>query len=400
MASLTIEPVLLPQQWKKNGTNFFRLRLTLNRKSLYTKTNILVRKEDLRGGKIINPDVRHKVEDIVRETEKAVSQIDTFALDNMTLGDVLAFIENIQKGEFRLDFFKFGYGLVEKKAASSRAGYTSALNSFKEFVGCDTLDIGRITSSLLRQYEQWLRDKYGDSARAVTAYTAALRFVHAQARARYNNEETGYVPIKNPFQFYKPPVQRPAKHRAVEPSVIAKMLELRESLSGRERLGVDVFLLSFALMGMNCPDMYGCSAPKKGVITYNRAKTRSRRADHAEMKVKIDPLVERLVDEYAGTDRAFSFAEKYTTYQILGENVNDGLRKFCKRIKTDPFTLYSARHAWASIAYKSGIDKGVINDCLCHVDRDMKVTDIYIDKDWSVMWKANHKVLSRFRWPQ
>jgi hypothetical protein len=61
-------------------------------------------------------------------------------------------------------------------------------------------------------------------------------------------------------------------------------------------------------------------------------------------------------------------------------------------------TLYGARHSWASIAYKTGVEKGLINDGLCHVDKSMKVTDIYINKDWSVLWKANAKVLKQFKW--
>lgn len=44
------------------------------------------------------------------------------------------------------------------------------------------------------------------------------------------------------------------------------------------------------------------------------------------------------------------------------------------------------------------VEKSLINDGLCHVDRDMKVTDIYINKDWSLLWEANSKVLKSFKW--
>jgi len=401
--SITVEPVLLDHQWKQNGTNFFRLRITLARKTKYIKTNIMVRKDQIgRGGKVKDAGVRYELERLVRTTEETVSQIDTYALSQMTIDDVASFIEDAQKGEFRLDIFRFWEEEASRKTGSSRSGYLSAMNSFREFVGKDSLDISAITSPLLRQWEQWLRDKHGDGARAVSSYTAALRHIHGLARARYNREEAGHVPILNPFQFYKPPVQRQAAHRAVDTDIIKEMLKVREDLTGRERIGVDVFLISFALMGMNAPDMYSCQAPKDGIIVYNRQKTRDRRTDRAEMRVRIDPLVMRLVSEYApgSGGRAFRFSDMYTSYQILGENVNEGLKQFCRRKGHDPFTLYSARHAWASTAYKVKVDKGVINDCLCHIDRDMKVTDLYIDKDWSVMWSANRSVLEQFGWPQ
>ena len=63
-----------------------------------------------------------------------------------------------------------------------------------------------------------------------------------------------------------------------------------------------------------------------------------------------------------------------------------------------PFSMYAARHSWATIAYEIGIPMEIINDCLCHVDVKMAVTDIYIKKDWSKRWDANRKVLEQFDW--
>ena len=54
----------------------------------------------------------------------------------------------------------------------------------------------------------------------------------------------------------------------------------------------------------------------------------------------------------------------------------------------------------ATIAYSAavGIDKQIVHEMLNHVDKNMKVTDIYIDRDWSVLWQANEKVLKLFDW--
>ena len=178
------------------------------------------------------------------------------------------------------------------------------------------------------------------------------------------------------------------------------MIKLRPTLTGREKLGVDAFLISFSLMGMNAPDLYSCTFDKKDIIHYYRTKTRGRRDDKAEMFVRMEPCVKDIFDEYTSSDStlAFTFSQLYSSYMVFGENINEGLEQFCRRIKVDKITMYWARHSWASIAYESGVTKGVINDCLCHVDREMKVTDIYIKKDWSVLWKANEKVLKRFKW--
>lgn len=400
--SVSVAPVLLANSWKQDDTNYYRIRLTLSGKSKYIKTNIVIHRDQLdRKGKPKDVTTRHKVEEVVRQAEEVLMKIDSYALAGMTVDQVANYLEKVHDGAFRLDIFSFARDLLETKPKSSRGCYTSAMNSFRDFVETDSFDIGDITSSLLRRWEQWLRKKYGDEARAVSSYTAAMRYIHGQARALHNNEETGHVPIRNPFQFYKPPTQIPAEHRDVDPSVIDRMLELRESLSGRERIGVDLFLISFAFMGMNCPDLYKCTKPKDGIITYNRTKTKKKRRDHAKMRVRIEKAAQRLVEEYAGQgDRLFDFSERYSAYENLGKAANVGLKRFCERIKyNDELTVYSARHTWATVAYSCRIDKGVINDCICHVDKSMSVTDLYIHKDWEVMWEANEKVLSKFRWP-
>ena len=49
----------------------------------------------------------------------------------------------------------------------------------------------------------------------------------------------------------------------------------------------------------------------------------------------------------------------------------------------------------ASIARnKCGINKDDIHFALNHVDQGLKITDVYIEKDWSLIDKANRKVLN------
>ena len=398
--SITVAAVLLDTHWKKDGTNFYRIRLTKGRKHKYIKTNILVRKEMIRGGRLADAQTRYKVESIVRRAEAAIASLDTFAVDAMNLDDVAEYVTNYNTDGFSLEFFAFGRDLVADRKRSVKALYNSALNCLAAFMGTDRMDISRITSSMMRSWEEWLRKKYGNGARAVSSYTSCIAYIHGQARSRFNDEERGRIPIKNPFHYYKPPRQKKAEHRVLPDGVLQQMIDLRAGLSGRERLGVDVFLISYALMGMNAPDLYSCAAPEKGgLLRYYRTKTRERRDDHAEMLVRMEPELKGLFSEYRGDGGyAFDFHGRYAEARFFGDNVNRGLQKFCERIGIRRVSLYWARHTWASAAFRFGVEKGIINDCLCHVDKDMKVTDIYIKKDWKRLWEANRKVLSANRW--
>lgn len=60
----------------------------------------------------------------------------------------------------------------------------------------------------------------------------------------------------------------------------------------------------------------------------------------------------------------------------------------------DDLEYYAARHSWETIALnKVGIDKYTVHAALNHVDESMRVTDIYIERDFVNENKANDKVV-------
>ena len=78
--------------------------------------------------------------------------------------------------------------------------------------------------------------------------------------------------------------------------------------------------------------------------------------------------------------------------------IETGLKEVGQIIGIERLQHYSARHSWATIAYNDcGIDKYVVHQALNHVDPTTAITDIYIKKDWSVIDRANRKVLDLVR---
>ena len=149
---------------------------------------------------------------------------------------------------------------------------------------------------------------------------------------------------------------------------------------------------------MNAADLYTCdkfdSDSKK--LTYYRAKTKSRRADGAEMQIIIPQEIEHLFEKYKsnGGKRVFNFSEKYVDIDGFNIAVNrGGLKKIGKAVKVDRLTLYTARHSWATIAVNDiGIPEEQVDDCLAHAPI-RKMLHRYIKKDWSKIDKTNRKVL-------
>ncbi len=76
-----------------------------------------------------------------------------------------------------------------------------------------------------------------------------------------------------------------------------------------------------------------------------------------------------------------------------------GLLAVEKAIEPDKhITFYSFRHSWATIARSIGIDKYTVHEGLNHVDAEMKITDLYIERDYRPIWEANARILALFDW--
>ena len=153
----TISPVVRDDGWKKNGTNVVRLRLTFKRQSRYIKTNILLRKNQLgRDGQLRDTDLRLKTDSLVKKTEKRIELLDPFALQQMTMDELVKFLQRAPEDpdQFKLDFLSFADSVIDEKTGQSQKTYRTAINAFKQFIGKETLDIAELTSSLMRSWER------------------------------------------------------------------------------------------------------------------------------------------------------------------------------------------------------------------------------------------------------
>lgn len=420
--SVTVSYVILDHLKKDDGTNFIRVRITHKRKSKYLKTNIAVEPSDFtRTGNLKNQGKIDLAKDEVKIIRKIVDAMPTSASDEMDVDDVVRYIKAKRAdGEgFRLDFASYGISLAEKMKPGTGKNYIVAMRCLVRYFGHNP-DISEITVRAMRGFEEFIRKEKkmvyhvdkgiveGDgtkSERAVNMYTGAVRAIYKKARIEFNDPDLGIMRIPvDIFEYYKVPKVPPAEHRDIPPEWIQMMLDQRGGLEGRERMAIDVFLLSFGLMGINSIDLYNVKEqPKNGVLHYFRTKTTDRRSDGAEMFVRIEECVMGLVNEYRGKERAFRFHTMYATDNTFNAAINKGLKAWKSRNgleDEDKFTFYSARHTWATLgaSKRVGIDLALVTEGLCHVDQGRKVDMIYIRKDWERVWDANAKVLGLFRW--
>lgn len=420
--AITVDYVVLPHLRKADGTNFIRLRITHKRKSKYIKTNIAVSPEHFtRSGNLKHQGKKDLALDEVKKYRTITDAIPTATSDAMDVSEVLRYVtaKLAEEEEFRLNFASYGMRLADKKKPSTAHNDRVALRSLVRYFGYEP-DISEITVKAMRGFEDFIRNEprmvydigrdklkvsktRAKGEKAVNQYLSVVRSVYRSARMEYNEPDLGIfrLPV-DPFEYYSIPKPPAPKHRDIPAEWVQMMIDQRKGLSGLERLGVDVFLISFGLMGVNMADLFEMSEkPKDGVLHYYRAKTRDAKKDNAEMFVRIEPCVAEIMDDYLGRARVFRFHRMYATKLNMTIAVNDGLKRWYERNGLDRhFTFYSARHTWATIAAskKLGVESSIITDALTHSDRSREMDKVYIRKDWERVWDANAKVLGLFDW--
>ena len=162
-------------------------------------------------------------------------------------------------------------------------------------------------------------------------------------------------------------------------------------------LAKDCFILSFCMMGINSVDLYNATELRGNRLVYNRTKTKDRRLDKAKMEVIVPDMVLPIIKKYRDSTgkRLFKFYKDYRDHKAFNKAINKGLKEIGEQLGIDDLEYYAARHSWATIALnKCGIDKYTVHAALNHVDESMRVTDIYIERDFVNENKANAKVVT------
>lgn len=422
---VSFHPVIVESQRRTDGTYNVKIRLTYKRVPRILATQITAQPDDVtvKKPRKLKPgsNALLRANELVAEMYKAVDDLSYSALEVMTVDDVARYLDRkLHEGavSFRLDFFEYLERFAAARRVPSTAGnYTVAANALKRYLGRDTLDISEITGTMLLGFQEHLRQrvwrthtgKEAKSGRKILAdaspnyYVAALKTVYNAAKLEYNDEEEGIINIpKNPFAKLPKPKPRPPMRTARPVAFIQKLISFDGPLKPNERRALDIYILSFALMGMNVADLYEAKAPDGDVLSYKRRKTRNNRLDEALIRVKLDPRIKPILARWKDpTGKYFIRAFRvYSSADSMGDIVNKALAKWAKANGEERFTMYSARHSWATIARSSacGVDKATVDECLDHVG-DHKLADVYIEKDWSILWAANKKVLDLFTWP-
>jgi len=355
-----------------------------------------IAKKDITASfKIKNTNILDRCNDIIKEYRNRLSEL-SLEFNDIDIDTIVSYIR--QKKENKgVSFTDFAAKWIEKSTIKGIKNYKTAMNALCSFVGRDNILCEEINVKTMKAFENALKDR----PRAQSLYPNCIKTIFNAARDYYNDEDNDIIRIKHSLDKYKPVEQNIAEKRALDVETIRRIFALPydnirvKGKSIRHDLALDCFRLSFCLMGMNSADLYYSDRLEDNTIIYDRMKTKDRRRDKAEIQVRITDYIKPLVEKYKGKERVFNFSERFATMEGFNRAINIGLKEIGRELGIERLQFYSARHSMATISVNDvKISKYIVNDMLNHTDPSLRVTELYIKRDFNTINEANVKLLN------
>jgi integrase len=411
----TVNVIVLKHQKKKDGTWNVRIRVTHKTKSVYINTAHFITKDQLKKDFTLKDYfIIDLVNPVLAEYRKRISALGP-ALDLMSAKELA---EHLQQSEHEpvISFKSFCKEhlqyLKDAGKLKSAQNYNTVVNSLSDFFKGKDFLITDITSNSLVKFENYLKGprivtRLNQFGRPVTItspgltsgifnYMRDLRTLFNAARNKYNDAEVGIIRIKHyPFQLYKVANTHLPVKRNLPIETIIKIRDYKAEGGGREELARDLFMLSFYLCGMNSVDLYGLSDIKSDRIEYYRSKTKGKRKDNAFISILIPEMAKPIIEKQIAGKGVTRISLRYSSIDNLNKALNLGLKVIGEKIGVPNLTFYHARHSFGNLARNTcRCSKDDVALAMNHVDQSLKITDLYIEKNWSIIDEVQGKVLA------
>lgn len=279
---------------------------------------------------------------------------------------------------------------ANSKKGGTKVSYEQTHTLLEEYKHYDTeMRFEDITVEWLGGFEDFLATKKKHKQNTIIIHLSHIRAVIGKAvkdKVISNNVFADFHSLK--------PV---ASKRALPADEIKRIMQIENH---KQQYWLDMFKLSFLLVGLNFADMLHLTETLDGRIDFVRQKTLY---TQRMLSLKIEPEAQALIDKYKGKKYVLRFLEdelKRKIYKnadaekiaVAWKNITSKCDTHLKHIRPK-LSTYWARHTWSSIAYNHcDISRDTIAQSLGHASGH-KTTNIYISADSKRVDEANRKVI-------
>lgn len=383
--SVTVKVICYKSKTLNNNEHPLMIRVTKDRKPKYLSLGVSVHPDfwDFKKGvPKKNCPNKEEVEALIIEKMRLVNKqiLEFKTIDkDFTAASLLEKVTKSTKKMFVHDFFQeLIMQFKEEKRLNYAASHQHLYNSLVSFNKHLNIYFQEIDNAWLKKYEAWLRSN--DSSEN----TIGIRF--RTLRAVYNRaiEDEIVKPEYYPFKKYKVSKHRePTVKRAIKKDDINKVIEFKGN-TPYQCLSVDIFTFSYFMGGINFIDM--AYLTDKNIIdnqlVYKRKKTKKL------IRLPLQEKAIELIDKYKKEESVYLFpilssfheteVQKMNRVRKVIKKINRELREIGKELNIPVnLTTYVARHSFATVLKRSGVNIGVISECLGH--SELSTTQIYLD---------------------
>lgn len=240
-----------------------------------------------------------------------------------------------------------------------------------------------------------------DKFMSKTSPARNARNIHMRnIRAVFNDAIDDEVTEYYPFRRYKI-TPEPTRSRAYSADTLRRLFDY--PVEPWQQRYVDLFKLTFMLIGINAVDLYNATALDGDRLCYTRSKT------SRAYNIKVEPEAMEIIARHRGKRKLLVEADRCRSPKTFLQMINRGLQSIgtARRVRRkvngiwhnvlvresafSGITTYVARHSWATIAAELDIPKETIAAALGHGGNT--VTDIYISFDRRKIDAANRRVM-------
>ena len=283
---------------------------------------------------------------------------------------------------------QFYQELIEQYKANDKCGnrliYKSSYNSINVFTnGNLEIPFNAIDVAWLNKYEKWLRSK-GNKETTMSLMFRTLRSAYNKAIDSKCARKSDY-----PFNDYRiSKFDVSTEKRAIAKADILKFSTDVRSIGKQQyvQLSKDIFIFSYLCGGINFTDI--ANLTKDNIIEGKRLHY-IRQKTGKLIKLGLSEEAIQIIRRYAVESKGYLFpilnAQLHKTplqkqnriHKMLGK-VNKNLKQLAAQLGVESnVTTYTARHSFASVLKKSGVNIALISEALGH--SDLATTQIYLD---------------------
>ncbi len=389
----TISVICYKSKTLANGEHPLMLRIAQNGKSTYKSLKISVAAKhwdfERNVPKPNNPN-KDLIQKIILKTKLDYQQKILEKKANSEEFTASSLI-NEQKEEIKAKTVEeFYLSLIEDLKQKGRIGnsyaYLNSYNTLRNFNKGKKLNytFSHIDVSFCKRFEDWMRSKGNKDT--------SLSYQFRTLRATYNKAIEAKIVAreKNPFIEYKlSHFNTKTIKRALSKNDILKLINANcNGQSKLRQLTHDLFSFSYLCGGISFVDIANLTHQNivEDRLIYQRQKT------HGNINLLLSKEASTIIAKYSTYQQEAEYLfpilhckrhitpmQKSNRVHKICHQVNTELRTFAQELGiTAEVTTYVARHSFATILKKSGVNIGIISQALGH--QDIKTTQIYLSK--------------------